>query len=251
VFRPSRLLVATATLAAACSLAVPGRAAAAAACGSIPYAYAGLLGTRATHGVAATITPLGVPTVRAGHVAAWVGVGGEGLGPDGTDEWLQAGISAEPGKGLALYYEVALPHAPPVYVMVKGHLDPRRSYRVAVVESRTQPGWWRVAVGGTWMTRLIYLPDSHDAWRPVATSESWNGGVGACNSFAFHFANLANANGAGRWSKFAAHHLDSPGLELLHRTPASFVAACIAPRTPTAGHWARPPDAHVGLEASP
>jgi hypothetical protein len=250
MFRPSLLLVATATLAAACSLGVPERGAAS-ACGSSAYSYAGLLGTRASHGVAATITPLNVPIVRAGHVAAWVGVGGQGLGPDGTDEWLQAGISAERGKALALYYEVALPRAAPAYVMVKGHLDPKHSYRIAVVESRTRPSWWRVAVDGTWMTRLIYLPGSHDAWRPVATSESWNGGVGACNNFAFHFARLANANGAGRWSRFDAHHLDSPGTRLVRRTTASFVATGGALRTPTAGHWARPSDPHVAAEASP
>ena len=39
------------------------------------------------------------PNVLHGHVAAWVGVGGAGLGPGSTDEWLQVGISARPERG--------------------------------------------------------------------------------------------------------------------------------------------------------
>ena len=33
----------------------------------------------------ATITPLSIPSVRAGHVAAWIGVGGPESAPGGSD----------------------------------------------------------------------------------------------------------------------------------------------------------------------
>jgi hypothetical protein len=223
MFRPSLLAVATATLAAACALGVPERGLAA-ACGSSAYSYAGLLGKRTSHGIAATITPLSVPAVRRGHVAAWVGVGGEGLGPNGTTEWLQAGISADPGRGVALYYELTLPHAAPKYVMLKGRLDLKRSYRIAVVESPTRPGWWHVSVDGSRLMRPVFLPGSHGAWRPVATSESWNGGVGACNHFAFHFGRVATATAPGRWSSLEAHQLGGPGMRLVPRATSGFLA---------------------------
>src|SRR5438552_19019879 len=118
----SRLLplVAAATLAAACALGVPARGLAAATCGANPYSYAGMLGSSTGYGVSATITPLNVPRPTKGHVAAWVGVGGEGMGPNGTNEWLQAGISAEPDNGVALYYELARPNTEPKHVMLKG-----------------------------------------------------------------------------------------------------------------------------------
>jgi hypothetical protein len=231
------LLVAAATLAAACALGAPARGVAAASCGSSPYAYAGLMGRQASRGVAAPITPLGAPTVRGGHVAAWVGVGGPGLGPQGTDEWIQAGVSSVPGKGVALYYELTLPHATPKYVMLKGRLNIKRSYRVGVVESPKRAGWWSVVVDGTRLTKPVYLPGSHGAWRSVATTESWNGGVGACNSFAFSFSKVAASTRPGAWTALDAHPLGSPGTRLVRRDLASFVATGgSALRTPTAGH---------------
>jgi hypothetical protein len=197
-----------------------------------------MLGSKTGFGVSATITPLNVPRPTSGHVAAWVGVGGEGLGPNGTNEWLQAGISAEPDNGLALYYELALPNTEPKYVMLKGHLDMSHSYRVAVTESPTRRGWWSVAVNGTRVTKPMYLAGSHGAWRPVATTESWNGGVGACNTFAFRFANLSAASQpSGGWSPMKATPMHSPGFKIVRRDLMSFVASGgTALRTPTAGH---------------
>jgi hypothetical protein len=44
------------------------------------------------------------------HVAAWVGIGGEGLGPGGATEWIQAGLSAFPdGRTELNYDEVTMP----------------------------------------------------------------------------------------------------------------------------------------------
>jgi hypothetical protein len=225
------LLAAAAVLAAAPSLANPslatpsGGRAGGLACGASPYSYAGLLAAEARNGVAATIRPMGVPALRAGHVAAWVGVGGEGLGPDGADEWLQTGISVEPDIGAALYYELTLPGRATRYVMLEGHLRLDRSYRVAVLESRTSRGSWTVWVDGTRVSRTIHLPGSHGAWRPVATTESWNGDVGACNRFAFAFRDVAVATRpGGAWAPMTAQVLDAPGYSVVKRTPASFVA---------------------------
>jgi hypothetical protein len=221
MFRPL-LLAATAALAAACAVAAPTRAGAARACAG--YTYAGVIGAQSRFGVSAKITPLASPAVRAGHVAAWVGVGGVGLGPGGTDEWLQVGISAVPGAGIALYYELAEPGADPRYVMLKGHLPVGRSHRLAVLESRRQRGSWSIWVDGTRVTPEIPLPRSHGAWRPVATTESWDGGVGACNAFVFRFDHVAAAaRPGGSWSPLAATVIDAPGLSVT-RQGAGFVA---------------------------
>jgi hypothetical protein len=195
------LPVAAATLAAACSLALPQRSDAAASCASSSYSYAGVASVAARFGVAARISTVRRPKVLNGHVAAWVGVGGAGLGPNSTDEWLQVGISAKPGQDPALYYEVARPNQAPRYVMLKGHLPLGRTYSVAVLESRRHPGTWRAWVDGTPMTRAIYLPGSHGAWRPVATAESWSGdGGGTCNAFAFRFQQIrVAAKPGGDW----------------------------------------------------
>ena len=217
---------AVAALAAACALSAPA-AYAASACGANPYSYAGVLSNESRFGVGATITPLGQPNVIGGHVAAWVGVGGEGLGPGGTTEWLQAGISADQSRGVSLYYELALPNQKPRYVMLKGHLQVGKSYRIAVLESRRHPGSWRVWINGTQMTQKIYLPGSHGAWRPVATTESWNGDVGACNAFAFSFTKVSVADRpGGSWTPISARVLTSPGYRVSpRRGTASFVAA--------------------------
>src|ERR1700682_4346687 len=90
------IAVATATLAGACSAALPARAAPA-GCGVSSYSYAGVFSATAGFGVGARLTAVRRPTVTKGHVAAWVGVGGLGLGPNSTDEWLQVGIRAMAG----------------------------------------------------------------------------------------------------------------------------------------------------------
>ena len=101
--------VAAATLAAACALAVPPRAGAA-TCGEGTYAYAGMGGRQLASGVAATIAPTAAPSVRDGHVDGWVGVGGVGLGPNGTDEWIQIGFTSVPNDSLSsIYYEIQRP----------------------------------------------------------------------------------------------------------------------------------------------
>jgi hypothetical protein len=224
MFRLIPVMVAAATLAAACSLALPSRASA--ACGYNGYSYAGLSSTHSHYGVSAAIMALQTPTVTAGHVAAWVGVGGEGLGPNGTSEWLQAGISAEPGRKASLYYELALPGSKPSYVTLAGNVKLGRSIRLAVLETPGNPGWWRVSVNGSNVSPRIHLPGSHNAWRPMATSESWDGGGAACNTYAFRFDDVLSASQpGGGWEPMVAGVIDTPGYVVRQRTLAGFVAS--------------------------
>src|SRR5829696_2546644 len=53
------------------------------------YSYAGVASAGAVGGVAATLELSGAARIRDGQVAAWVGVGGPGLGRGGVDEWIQ------------------------------------------------------------------------------------------------------------------------------------------------------------------
>jgi hypothetical protein len=219
------LTTAAAAAAAACAFLVPTGSAAAQGCGSAGYSYAGLLGDETGYGVGATIEPLSLPSVQDGHVAAWVGVGGPGLGPGGTDEWLQVGISADPVRGVALYYELALPGREPTYVMLKGHVKAYRTYNVAVREDPRRINSWRVWVNGVAVTPSIRLPQSHGSWSPIATTESWDGGVGACNAFAFRFTNVVSvARPGGSWALMSSRVIDAPGYSVSRRGPSDFDA---------------------------
>src|SRR5256714_6129652 len=103
-----RLLLLTSTLAA---VALSGGAARALACvNSTGCSYAGLASPSNAYGISATISPLDAFDVFNGHVAGWVGVGGPGQGPGGTNEGLPIGLSGFPGiDGSAIHYEGALP----------------------------------------------------------------------------------------------------------------------------------------------
>src|SRR5438105_13242995 len=116
-----RLLLLTATVA---TVALSAGAARALACGnSTGYSYAGLASPSNAYGISATISPLDAFDVFNGHVAGWVGVGGPGQGPGGSNEWLQIGLSGFPGiDGSDIYYEVALPGRYPTYHQVAANL---------------------------------------------------------------------------------------------------------------------------------
>ena len=60
------------------------------------YSYAGHQAAYRGHGVRATIMLTRAPSVDAGHVAGWVGVGGPGQGANGGDAWIQAGVASVP-----------------------------------------------------------------------------------------------------------------------------------------------------------
>jgi hypothetical protein len=216
-------LVAVAALSAACAAVAPALG------GGLrcaqTYSYAGVRSIETRYGVGARISTLRAPTIAAGHVAAWVGVGGSGLGANGSTEWLQAGISAKVGQDPALYYEVARPDRKPRYVMLKAHLALGRPYDVAVLESRDHPGEWRVWVNGDRMTTRIHLPGSHGAWRPMATAESWNDNSGVCNGFSFRFANVqVAATPGGGWQPMRGRVLADAGYKVEHPDAKSLVA---------------------------
>lgn len=190
------------------------------------YTYAGRLSATRAHGVRATLTALAKPQVAAGHVAAWVGVGGVGEGPNGTNAWIQIGLSAFPGSESRLYYEVARPGAAPTYFELDSQIRTGERFRVAVLEMAGRPHHWRVWVNGKPVSAPVELSGSSGKWRPIATAESWAGTGSACNRFSYRFegVRVAAANG-GSWRSFVGGHtfLDS-GYRLVDRGSTTFVA---------------------------
>ena len=202
-----------AILIAAAALALPGTVPAAPAvsdeagcgAGSDGYAYAGLEATRVAHGVRATITPLDAPTVHAGHVAAWIGVGGLGAGAGGVDEWLQAGVASLPGDSLVVYAEIARGGGGPEFISLLEDVQPGESHRIGVLEMKSRPNWWRVWLDGAPATAPIHLIASSGRWKPIATAETTSGGQRVCNSFAFRFEQVGVATAlGGSWQVFTA-----------------------------------------------
>ena len=96
-----------------------------------------------------------------------------GLGPGGSDEWLQIGLSGFAGGVSSVYYEVARPGRAPLYTELKTDVRPGETHRIAVLEQHGRAGWWRVWLDGRAASRPIYLPGSHGRWTPMATAESW------------------------------------------------------------------------------
>jgi hypothetical protein len=219
VARPGRR-VAVAALAAAAAL---GAAPAALACSSSGYTYAGLASSSKTHGVGARLTAIGGARVANGHVAGWVGVGGPGLGPHGTDEWLQVGLAtfgdSPDGR---LYYELAQPGRAPQYVELASGIVPGIRVRVAVMELQFARDEW-IVISPAGIEGPFLLPHSHRAWAPVATAESYAEAT-RCNSYAYRFAGLQLAHDDGGWGTMhRAETLRDPGWRL-RRHGAAFSA---------------------------
>jgi hypothetical protein len=192
-----RLLVVTAALAA---VSLGAGAARALACGnSTGYSYAGLGAPAHAYGVSAIISPLNAFDILNGHVAGWVGVGGPGEGPNGTNEWLQIGYSGFPSvTGSDIYYEVAEPGRFPTYHQVAAALPVGSVSKVTVLEMHNRPNWWRVWLNHQAVSPPIRLPESHDRWSPIATAESWDGGTGgSCNTFLYRFRHVSIAHAPG------------------------------------------------------
>jgi hypothetical protein len=223
-----RLLLLTAAFAA---VALGAGASRALACGnSGGYSYAGLAAPSRAFGISALITPVGAFDVINGHVAGWVGVGGPGEGPHGTNEWLQVGLSGFPGiTGSDLYYEVTLPGRFPTYHQVNASLPLGRPVKVAVLEIHNRANWWRVWVNHRPASKPIHLPASHGRWSPIATAESWDGGTGgACNSFLYRFrrVSLAHAAGGGWHPLTDGYQISSSSTRVRHtQGAAAFLAA--------------------------
>jgi hypothetical protein len=210
-------------LALLCSALVAlGTAGPAAACAIGDYAYAGIESKSPAHGVAATISAASTH-VEGGHVAGWVGVGGYGFGPSGSDVWLQVGLASFDDLQTKLYYEVTQPGAEPAYHELATVASGER-HRVAVLET-TKRNWWRVWVDGRAATEAVFLPGSHGAWQPNVTGESWDGGTRACNAFGYRFERVEIATRpAGGWRKLSRFRvLQDKGMRLT-TSAAGFLA---------------------------
>jgi hypothetical protein len=171
------------------------------------YTYAGHQATTAGHGVRATITPTRALNVAAGHVAGWVGVGGPGQGANGGDAWLQVGIASVEDTQPFVYAEIAREGRQPEFMLLREDLRIGESHRVAVLEVSGKPGWWQVWVDGNAVTKPLRIEGSSGRWAPIATAESWDGGRGACNRFAFRFERVSVSYGAGgSWRPFVPGH---------------------------------------------
>ena len=196
------------------------------------YSYAGHQASYHGHGVRATIALTRTPSVEAGHVAGWVGVGGPRQGPNGEDEWIQAGIAAMPGAEPFLYAEVTRGSGAPEFLPVDGEVAVGRSHRIAVLETSARSGWWRVWVDGQPATDPIELAGSSGRWAPIATAESWNAGTAACNAFAFRFERVSvSYGGGGSWRPFVSAHRFLDGTHTLHDLAAAPAATGVYRRS--------------------
>ena len=222
-----RLLLATASVA---TVALAG-AAGALACGNDSgYSYAGVGAASRAYGISAFITPLDAFDIVNGHVAGWVGVGGPGEGPNGTNEWIQIGYSGFPSiTGSDIYYEVAQPGRFPTYHQVSAGVPNGTPAKVTVLEMRGRPNWWRVWLNHRPLSRPILLPQSHGRWTPIATAEAWDGGTGGtCNTFLYRFrhVSIAHAPGGG-WHQLTNGYPIQSAVSRIRHTggPAGFLAA--------------------------
>jgi len=208
-------------------LALCGAAALAPAALACPkgYSYAGVYSPSPASGIAATISLLDTPAAfgETSHVAGWVGVGGPGLGPNGSDEWLQVGLATFGGSGAGrLYYELARPGSPPQYHELAAGIVPGIRVRVAVMELPYARNQW-IVVSPAGVSGPFYLPRSHRAWAPLATAESY-AETQRCNRYAYRFGGLQLARADGTWrTMHGAETLQDPGWRL-RRDGAAFSA---------------------------
>jgi hypothetical protein len=216
-------------IAAATVTASPGHSGG--GCGPHGYSYAGLARASGGYGVAASLSAVGQPLVERGHVAAWVGVGGPGQGPNGTDEWLQAGLNRVVGSTSKLYYEIARPGLSVRYVELAASVPAGSRHKIAVLEMSGRRGVWRVWLDGRPASPPIYLRGSHGRLYPMAIAENWDGETPACNRYAFSFRHVAVAGSpGGSWQPFVgAELMQDPGYRVTRSSDQDFVAASSLP----------------------
>jgi hypothetical protein len=194
--KPLRLLLVSAAVAC---VALGGAAHALAGGNSEGYSYAGMRAPSNAYGISARIAQLSAFDILNGHVAGWVGVGGRGQGPHGSNEWLRVGSMAFPGiTGSDIYYEVALPGTYSSYHVVSTGVAVGAYAKVTVLEMHNRPSWWRVWVNHKPVSAPIRLPESHDGLMPTVKSECWDGGTGGmCNGFPYSFRHVTIARAPG------------------------------------------------------
>jgi hypothetical protein len=202
--------------------------------GSQGYAYAGNQATKVSHGIRATITPTAQANVVAGHVAGWIGVGGPGQGSNGQTLWLQVGVTSIPDTPTMVYAEITRAGEEPVFVPLVQGVQVGESHRVAVLEMAHRPNWWRVWLDGKAATDPVLLENSTNRWKPIATAESWNGGQGVCNKFAFRFDGVGVAAAfGGSWRPFApGYRFQDRGFDVRPLSPTPGTARTLSGGSP-------------------
>jgi hypothetical protein len=169
------------------------------------YTYAGHQASYRGHGIRATITLTRAPEVAAGHVSGWVGVGGPGQGANGEDAWIQIGIGKVQGAEPFLYAEITRGGRYPQLIVLEQPVRVGHARNLAVLEMGRRPGFWRVWVDGKPRTQPVKIRGSSGRWAPIATAESFNGGTGACNGFAYRFERVGVSHGGGgSWKPFVS-----------------------------------------------
>jgi hypothetical protein len=155
------------------------------------YSYAGISSKGEVDGAAATITVTRAASVQAGHVAAWLGIGGPSAGPGGIDEWIQVGLADIAGaSGVRLYYEAKRGEYYR-YGELPASVAVGSPHRLQLLESASRHDWWQASVDGTPVGPSVFLPGSGNAWPAQVVTENWPSHTTTCNAFSFEFTRIA------------------------------------------------------------
>jgi hypothetical protein len=167
------------------------------------WSYDGVQSPAKEYGVSTSLTLEQASVVSAGDTAAWIGVGGPGMGPGGSDEWLQAGFAHDAGGTDVLYVEYKRPGDAHATYTTLGAVSPGSTHTFAIYERASQRDSWQVKIDGAAVGSPIALPGSHGKFAPVATAENWDGGVGSCNQYSYSFSKLTVQKAVGgTWTPF-------------------------------------------------
>jgi hypothetical protein len=210
------------------------------------YDYTGVQNAAPSSGIRASISTVKEPDVKAGHVAGWVGVGGPGLGPGKTDEWVQVGYAAFPTGETQIYYEVALPNKAPTYHTVVASLSPSAKNVLGVLELGRAHGSWQVVVDDRPVSPVIPLPESHDRFAPQAIGETWNAGTNDCNVWGYRFGDVQvaatpggeweNGRAGYRWNNAQQQSVKTGSASFTARSTASAAVTEVEREPPLLGH---------------
>jgi hypothetical protein len=208
------------------------------------YDYAGVQNVRPAAGIRTYLSNIR-QAAKAGHVAGWIGVGGPGKGPNGTDEWLQIGYAGFPqGEPGQIYYEVAQPNVPPQYHTVDATLPVGAKNLIAVIEVARDS--WQASVNNTPVTPPISLPGSDGKFAPQALGETWNAGTSACNVYGYSFSTVKimakpggpwkNGKAGFRWQNSQQQLQKTASDSFTARSTASAIGASSDTQPPLLGH---------------
>jgi hypothetical protein len=177
-------------------------------------------------GIRANLKVLAWPHVNAGHVAGWIGVGGPGQGPGGSDQWLQVGYSAFPDGTVQTYYEVALPTHPPEYHAIESRARLGETRLLSLREVEPRSAGWQVWLEGTAVSPVYVLAGNDGRYLPQGIGESWSPSGGPCNAYAWRFGSVRVATRpGGSWtSAKVAREWHDTGYRVRLLPPDSFEA---------------------------